>query len=45
MDKYGFILQNVMEHETTYVATEPFYKEIDDNIGWFLNESQLKLVK
>ena len=45
MDKYGFILQHVMAHETTYVATEPFYKEIDDNIGWFLNESQLKLVK
>mgnify|MGYP003406506850 FL=1 len=45
MDKYGFILQNVMDHETTYVATEPFYKEIDDNISWYLNESQLKLVK
>ena len=45
MDKYGFILQNVMNHETTYVATEPFYKEIDDNISWYLNESQLKLVK
>ena len=45
MDKYGFILQNVMDHETTYVATEPFYKEIDDNIRWYLNESQLKLVK
>jgi hypothetical protein len=45
MDKYGFILQNVMDHEITYVATEPFYKEIDDNISWYLNESQLKLVK
>lgn len=45
MDKYGFILQNVMAHEITYVATEPFYKEIDDNIGWYLNESQLKLVR
>lgn len=45
MDKYGFILQNVMAHETTYVATGPFYKEIDDNISWYLNESQLKLVR
>ena len=45
MDKYGFILENVMDHESTYVATEPFYKEIDDNISWYLNESQLKLVK
>jgi len=45
MDKYGFILQNVMSNDTTYVNTEPFYKEIDDNISWFLNESQLKLVR
>ena len=45
MDKYGFIFENVMAQETTYVAAEPFYKEIDDNIGWYLNESQLKLVK
>ena len=43
MDKYGFILQNVMSHETTYVTTAPFYQEIDDNISWYLNESQLKL--
>lgn len=45
MDKYGFIVQHVMAHDTTYVTSEPFYKEIDDNIGWYLNESQLKLVK
>lgn len=45
MDKYGFILQSVMDHEVTYVASEPFYREIDDNIGWYLNEAQLKLVK
>ncbi|MBA4054018.1 MAG: hypothetical protein C0490_04835 [Marivirga sp.] len=45
MDKYGFILQDVLSHENTYVATGPFYKEIDDNIGWYLNESQLKLVR
>lgn len=45
MDKYGFIFQNAMSQETTYVATEPFYKEIDDNISGYLNESQLKIVK
>jgi hypothetical protein len=45
MDKYGFIVQHVMAHDTTYVTSEAFYKEIDDNIGWYLNESQLKLVK
>lgn len=45
MDKYRFILDTVMSNETTYVATGPFYKEIDDSISWYLNESQLKLVR
>ncbi len=45
MDKYEFILRNVMAHDKTYVATEPFYKEIDDNISWYLNDSQLKLIR
>jgi len=45
MDKYGFILESVMSRESTYVAAGPFYKEIDDNISWYLNESQLKLVR
>lgn len=45
MDKYDFIFKHVMTHESTYVASEPFYREIDDNISWYLNESQLKLVK
>lgn len=45
MEKYGFILQEVLSHENTYVATGPFYKEIDDNISWYLNDSQLKLVR
>jgi len=45
MEKYGFIFERVMSQETTYITAEPFYKEIDDNIGWYLNESQLKLVK
>ncbi len=45
MDKYGFILKEVLSHDNTYIATGPFYKEIDDNISWYLNESQLKLVR
>lgn len=45
MDKYRSILDNVMSNETTYVTTGPFYKEIDDSISWYLNESQLKLVR
>ena len=45
MDKYRFIFDSVMSNETTYVGAGPFYKEIDDSIGWYLNESQLKLVR
>ena len=45
MDKYDFIYQHMLSHEATYVPSEPFYKEIDENIGWYLNDAQLKLVK
>jgi hypothetical protein len=45
MDKYKFIFDSVMSNETTYVDAAPFYKEIDDSISIYLNESQLKLVK
>jgi hypothetical protein len=45
MDRYDFIMQNVLQNETTYVASEPFYREIDNNISRHLNEFQLKLVK
>jgi hypothetical protein len=45
MDKYRFIVQQMMAQETTYVNTAPFYQEIDDNISSYLNASQLKLVK
>jgi hypothetical protein len=45
MDKYDFIFKHMMANDATYVASEPFYREIDDNISWYLNESQLKLVK
>lgn len=45
MDKYDFIFKHMKANDATYVASEPFYREIDDNISWYLNESQLKLVK
>lgn len=45
MDKYDFIYQHMLTNEATYVPAEPFYKEIDENIGWYLNDAQLKLVK
>jgi hypothetical protein len=45
LEKYDTLLQHVMDHEATYINAEPFYKEIDESIGWHLNVSQLKLVK
>jgi hypothetical protein len=45
MDKYDFIFQHMMANDSTYVSSEPFYREIDENISWYLNEAQLKLVR
>lgn len=45
MDKYKFIFDSVLSNDTTYVDAGPFYKEIDDSISIYLNDSQLKLVK
>ena len=45
MDKYDFIFQHMLANGSTYVASEPFYKEIDENISWYLSESQLKAVR
>lgn len=45
MDKYDFIYQHMLAHQATHVPSEPFYREIDENIGTYLNDDQLKLVK
>jgi hypothetical protein len=45
LEKYDALFQHVMDHDATYINAEPFYKEIDENIGWHLNVAQLKLVK
>lgn len=45
LEKYDALFQHVMEHDSTYINAEPFYKEIDENISWHLNVAQLKLVK
>jgi hypothetical protein len=45
MDKYDFLYQHMLMNEATYVPSEPFYKEIDESISWYLNDSQLMLVK
>ncbi|HEY0744645.1 MAG TPA: hypothetical protein VGD40_24425 [Chryseosolibacter sp.] len=45
LEKYNAVLQHVLDHDTTYINAEPFYREIDENISWHLNAAQLKLVK
>ena len=45
MDKYDFLYQHMLANEATYVPSEPFYREIDENIRWYLNDAQLMLVK
>lgn len=43
--KYGFLVDDVLANETTYIRSEPFYQEINEVIGEELNPSQLILVK
>jgi hypothetical protein len=45
LNNYGGVLQHVLDHERTHLNTEPFYKEIDENILSFLNNVPLKLVR
>ncbi len=45
LEKYGSLLQQVMENETSYLNTTLFYQEIDENIRWYLQDVPLKLVK
>lgn len=45
MPAYSEIINEVLENETTYVRSEPFYHEINTVIGEALNPSQLILVK
>ncbi len=45
LDKYNGIVQQVVQHEVTHVINGPFYQELNDCIGWSLNNPQLMLVK
>jgi hypothetical protein len=45
LTKYNSIIEEVLEHETTYIKSELFYHEINETIGEELNPSQLLLVK
>lgn len=43
--KYGFLVDEILANDTTYVRSETFYQEINEVIGEELNPSQLILVK
>jgi hypothetical protein len=45
LTRYSAVIGEVLEHETTYIKSEPFYHEINEVIGEELNPSQLILVK
>lgn len=42
--KYDAMVKYIMANETSHLFSEPFYREIDDYISWYLRESQLTLV-
>jgi hypothetical protein len=43
--RYGYLVDEILSNETTYVKSEAFYLEINEVIGEELNPSQLILVK
>lgn len=43
--RYSELVGEVLDHESTYIRSEPFYHEINEVIGEELNPSQLTLVK
>jgi len=43
--RYSAVINEVLENETTYVKSEPFYHEINEVIGDELNPLQLILVR
>jgi hypothetical protein len=45
LTRYSAMIEEVLEHETTYIKSEAFYHEINEVIGEELNPSQLTLVK
>ena len=45
LDKYNLIVECVLNSDVTFMINEPFYQELNDCMGWYLNEHQLTLVK
>jgi hypothetical protein len=44
LDRYNDIIEHFFSHDMTHIGSEPFLKEIDENINSALNHSQLRLV-
>ena len=45
LTSYGDVIDEVLANESTYIKSEPFYKEINSVISEELNPTQLVLVK
>lgn len=45
LDKYNSIVQQVAKQDVTHLTNEIFYQELNECIGWHLNEPQLRPVK
>jgi hypothetical protein len=44
LDRYSSIIEVILQSETSYVNSEPFYKEIDEVISWHVRPSQMVLM-
>lgn len=44
LDRYQSIIETIMQSEKSYVNSEPFYKEIDEVISWYVRPSQMVLM-
>jgi hypothetical protein len=45
IDRYDPIIQTILQSEKSYVNSEPFYKELDEVIQWYVRPSQMVLMK
>ncbi len=45
LDVYPSIVQDVLANKVIHIINGPFYKEINDCIGWYFQELPLTLVK
>ncbi len=43
LERYHEIIDHFHTHDVTYIASAPFFREIDESIGAILNASQLSI--